>query len=168
MFNRDVRIFNNDFKFKFRVVGLVKNGDKYLLQAINKSAFFTFPGGHVEIGESTKEAVDRELHEEIPLSFTLGNLKAIIQNIFLTRDGKLFHELGYYYSVEAAEGVSTDDFEAVENDKGYTKNFRYKWATIEEMKQMDVRPKIVIELLEHPTNEIKHIVYKNNKKVDEE
>ena len=168
MFSRDVRIFNSEFKFKFRVVGLVRNGDKYLLQAINKSAFYTFPGGHVEIGESTKEAIDRELHEEIPLSFTIGELSAIVQNIFLTKDGKLFHELGYYYLAEAAEGIKTVDFDAVENDKGYMKNFHYKWATVEEMKQLDVRPKIIIDLLEKNEPGIKHIIYKNNRKVDEE
>ena len=164
----NLRLFSNDFKFKFRVVGLVRNGDKFLLQAINKSEFYTFPGGHVEIGESTKEAINRELHEEIPLSFHIGELKAIIQNIFTTRDGRLFHELGYYYEAEAVKGVSTSDFDAVENDKGYTKTFHYKWATIEEMKKMDVRPAVVIDLLERNEPGIKHIIYRNNTKVDEE
>ena len=60
-----IKIKTNDYNFKFRVSGLVIRNNKLLLVDMDDSGFLCLPGGYVELGETTEEAVKRELIEEI-------------------------------------------------------------------------------------------------------
>ena len=52
------------------VTGIVKSGDEFLVVKRSENddkypRMWEFPGGHVEDGETIKEALERELSEEI-------------------------------------------------------------------------------------------------------
>ena len=97
---QDVKINSEEGKFKFRVCGILKVNDKYLTVKIQGNDFYCLPGGHVELGEDTDNAVLREMKEELGYGVKIVKLVSIIQNFFKTKDDKVFHELGYYYIVE--------------------------------------------------------------------
>ena len=65
------------------VAAIIKNGDSILCAQRKESPLsyisnkFEFPGGKIEIGESTKEALKRELIEEL-------DIEPIIQDLYLT------------------------------------------------------------------------------------
>ena len=69
-----IKIKTNDYNFKFRVSGLVIRNNKVLLVDMDDSGFLCLPGGYVELGETTEEAVKRELIEEIGKDVTIKNL----------------------------------------------------------------------------------------------
>ena len=60
-----IKIKTDDYNFKFRVSGLIIRNNKLLLVDMDDSGFLCLPGGYVELGETTEEAVKRELVEEI-------------------------------------------------------------------------------------------------------
>ena len=60
-----IKMKNNDYNFKFRVSGLIIKNNKLLLVDMDDNGFLCLPGGYVELGETTEEAVRRELKEEI-------------------------------------------------------------------------------------------------------
>ena len=116
----DVKIDCSEGKFKFRVCGILKVNDKYLTVKIQDNDFYCLPGGHVELGEDTDSAVLREMKEELGYDVKIDRLVSIIQNFFKAKDGRTFHELGYYYIVEPKniEDVNLEDYVVTENDKG--------------------------------------------------
>lgn len=138
----DVKIDSNEGKFKFRVCGILKVGDKYLTVKIQDNNFYCLPGGHVELGEDTDSAVLREMKEELGYEVKIVKLVSIIQNFFKTKDGKMFHELGYYYIVEPQniETVKLDDYVIIESDKGKKVRLEFKWFTLEQLQDIKFLP----------------------------
>lgn len=144
----DIKLSCEDGKFKFRVVGILRYNDKFLVQKIQENKFYCFPGGHVELGEDTDSAIIREMKEELPFAVKIDKLFTVIQNFFSDDKGKLFHELGYYYILEPAEKIEQKDIIKFENDKGQIKRLEYKWITYEELRDAeDIRPALFKTIL---------------------
>lgn len=146
----DIRINSQDGNFKFRVCGILKYKDKFLVVKINDSKFYCLPGGHVEIGEDTETAVKREMREELGYEIKIDRLVSIDQNFFIGNDGKNFHELGFYYLVEAKDerNINPNDYLRDELDKGNLIHFSFKWCTREELKKLDLRPRYIAECID--------------------
>lgn len=146
----DVKIDCAEGKFKFRVCGIVRVNNKYLTVKIQNNDFFCLPGGHVELGEDTDTAVLREMKEELGYEVKIVRLVSIIQNFFKAKDGRQFHELGYYYIVEPVNinEVNLEDYVRMENDKGEMKRLEFKWFTLDELNNTRFLPEILKSKLE--------------------
>jgi len=70
--------------------------------SVDKKPFYRPLGGAVEYGETTEEAIRREIQEEIRQEIADLKLMRIIENIFV-HEGKPGHEIVYVY-----EGRFTD------------------------------------------------------------
>ena len=147
----DVKIDNEEGKFKFRVCGILKVNDKYLTVKIQGNDFYCLPGGHVELGEDTDSAILREMKEELGYEVNIVKLVSIIQNFFKAKDNRRFHELGYYYIVEPKNinDVNLNDYVITENDKGKLVRLEFKWFTLEELKNARFLPEILKGQLEN-------------------
>lgn len=152
----DIRIDSNEWKFKFRVCGILEHNNKYLVVKINDNNFFCLPGGHVELGEDTNQAVLREMKEELGFPVKIQRLVAINQNFFKSNDGKDYHELGYYYIVEAGneKDVNKNNFTRDELDKDKIQHLVFRWVTLKELQNMDFRPRFIIECLDKEKTQI--------------
>lgn len=148
---RDVKFWKEDGSFKLRVCGVVQVGDKILIDNCDNAPFWGYPGGHVELGESTREAVVREVKEEIGVDAEIIKNLASIQLFFTREDGKPFHEIGFYYLMKA--NIEPKNLTIEENDKGKLRKHQFRWVTKEELKNLDVRPtelkKIILNDLEN-------------------
>ena len=149
----DVKIDSAEGKFKFRVCGILKVKDKYLTVKIQNNDFYCLPGGHVELGEDTDSAVLREMKEELGYEVKIVKLVSIIQNFFKAKDGRVFHELGYYYIVEPTnlDDVNLDDYVITELDKGKLVRLEFKWFTLDELKQTRFLPEVLKHELDNTT-----------------
>ena len=147
----DIRIDNEEGKFKFRVCGILEHNGKYLVVKINHNKFYCLPGGHVELGEDTDTAVLREMKEELGYEIKIKKLIAINQNFFYTETGKPFHEIGYYYIVNAVNeaNVNPNDYVREELDKGKIQHLDFKWFTKEELKKEDFKPTFVVDCFDN-------------------
>lgn len=143
----DIKINSDEGKFKFRVCGILEHNGKYLAVKINSNKFYCLPGGHVELGEDTDMAVLREMEEELGYPVKIKNLVAINQNFFYTEEGKTFHEIGFYYIINAIDenNINPNDYERDELDKGKIQQLEFKWFTKEELKQTDFRPCFIVD-----------------------
>lgn len=147
----DIRIDEKDGKFKFRVCGIVHHDDKYLVVRMDSNPFYCLPGGHVELDEDTDTAVLREMKEELGFDVKIKQLIAVNQNFFKTKDGKPFHEIGFYYIVEAKNesDLTYHDYEREEIDKGELKHHEFRWLTKEELSNISFKPTFIIQNLEN-------------------
>ena len=153
----DIEMGFEGAKFKFRVGGILHCGGKYLAVKMNNNNFFCLPGGHVEIGEDTQQAVLREMREELGFEVKIDRLVAVNENFFLAEDKKQLHELGFYYVVSAVNesDINKSDYQIDEHDKGKIVHLDFKWFSLDELKNIDFRPKFLVECLENKQTTIK-------------
>lgn len=164
----DIKMDTEEARFKLRTCPVLCIENR-LLVSTNQKIFYAFPGGHVELGETTEEALVRETFEETGFDVEINNLLCIMQNI-QNIGNKLFHEVAYYYNVslkdkKVEEQIKKDfsnnkfSFDWTENDKGKLRTAHFKWVTLDELKHIDFYPKPLIDVL-GDLKEFKAITYK--------
>ena len=104
---------------------LIYKDDKYLLQNRAKGDWtgFTFPGGHVERGESIVDAVVREVKEETGLTILNPKL-CVIKQFPIEDDGRY---LVFLFRADEFEG------ELVSSEEG-----QMKWIARDELGQVNL------------------------------
>ena len=109
------------------VAGFLKKGDKFLLvrRPLNKKrgGLWEFPGGKVEDGETLKEAIERELKEELGIETKAKNL--VCKTIYKYPEGEIELSL---LEVEFKE------------DPILKEALELKWVTIEESEKLELCP----------------------------
>ena len=78
----------------------VKDGKLLLCRAKGGSSTY-LPGGHIEFGETGREALVREMKEETGLDATCGAFLGVTENKFL-QHGKPHAEINLVYALELA------------------------------------------------------------------
>ena len=144
---QDIDIKTNSNRFKLRVSGIFIRDGKVLVQKCKKIDGYCFPGGHVELGEITKEAVLREIKEEIGIEVKIIDLFCVHENIYKTIDNNIAQEINYYYLLDSKEIIPFDEFETTENDKGTLKVHNYEWLKINELIDKKVNPLSIANLI---------------------
>jgi 8-oxo-dGTP diphosphatase len=90
-------------------VGILLIRDKTLLLVKRKydpdAGYWSIPGGHLDLGERTKHAAEREGFEETGFKVKVVKLAGIIDKIMYDKKGKIeFHYVLINYFVEQVEG----------------------------------------------------------------
>lgn len=159
----DIHIDDKNGTFKFRTCIILKYKDKYLLTKMHDNKFYCFPGGHIELGETTQQGVIREAKEELNIDIKIDGLFAIHENLSKNGD-KVYHELGYYYICHADDEskLNTQNYIYYENDKGLIIKHEFIWVTLEELKNVVFLPVPIKELLLSKSNSINNIISTKN------
>lgn len=138
----DIKFEVDGYKFNVRSSCIIKNKNhKQVLltnmRAIKTHEAFILPGGRLELIENSKEAIVRELKEELGVTLDC-NLVSIEENI-VEKDN--FHMLEFVYYAEM------EDFNLIKNmDNGWDK---FKVVNIDEIDSIDIRPKTVKEMIKY-------------------
>ena len=90
-------------------VGILLIRDNALLLVKRKynpdAGFWSIPGGHLELGERTESAAEREGFEETRFKVKVSKLAGIIDKIMLDEEGRIeYHYILINYFVEQVEG----------------------------------------------------------------
>ena len=150
----------NDNKFNFRVSAIIldNSGKRVLIHKIKNRDFWLLPGGRVEMMESTQEAVDRELREELDIGSFETKLAFISENFFPFM-GKMYDELGFVYVVRLGEDSpllkKEGLFEGLEGEK-----YLFEWYDISKIRELDFRPIFYVDEIENidKLDKVKHLI----------
>lgn len=83
----------------------VKDG-KVLLCHPKDRSYAYLPGGHIEFGETGREALVREMKEETGLDATAGNLLGVVESQFVQK-GERHCEINLIYKMSLVSGLSS-------------------------------------------------------------
>lgn len=84
---------------------LMVSGDNLIFCYSQEKDWLFLPGGHVEDGESARQALARELEEELGAgNYPIGELLGVSENVFSPEDGWQQHEINLVFQVNMPAG----------------------------------------------------------------
>ena len=78
---KDILIDINGTVFSYQVAGILSNDSKILLTT-KDNIKYELPGGHVQIGENTRETIIREFKEEIGIDVNVDQFAASYESFY--------------------------------------------------------------------------------------
>jgi 8-oxo-dGTP pyrophosphatase MutT (NUDIX family) len=108
-------------RIRLKVIGVFRKGDRILVIRVVDPAdgriFYVPPGGGVEFGERSEEALRREIREELNTELKEPVLIGVIENRFIYA-GKAGHEVVFVYQAKFQDEsrYETEQFEITESD----------------------------------------------------
>lgn len=123
--------------------GVAVRGGKILLCRAKGSRTSYLPGGHIEFGETGREALAREMKEETALDVEVGRFLGVVENSFMQR-GRPHAEINLVYEMSLGEGapgevVSAEDW------------IEFEWRDLSDLKSANVLPAAFNVLAEDPS-----------------
>ncbi|GFI21749.1 RNA pyrophosphohydrolase [Lachnospiraceae bacterium] len=157
----DILFHTDEYVFSYRVAGICIQDGKVLLQKPTNDTAFAFPGGHVTFGESNEQTLMREFQEEIGADISVGDLKWVGE-IFFPWNNKPCHQICLYYIVEInSENIPTQGmFMGQEQIEGQKFKLEFHWVPLDELKNIEVYPTNIVELMNHMEYGVQHFIYR--------
>ena len=137
----DIKILGNDLKFKYRVSAIFIRDNKLLVNKYDENSY-CLPGGYVEIGETSMEAMLRELKEELNLDFDIINFAGVMENFFTNLKGQKTHGLDFYYYVKLKNDNDFQliEYNRIEIDKGNIVQHQFSWIELDKLMSSKILP----------------------------
>lgn len=156
----DILFKTEDYVFSYRVAGICIQNGKVLLQKPTNDTAYAFPGGHVEFGETNAQTLIREFQEEIGVDIAVGDLKWVAE-VFFPWGDKPCHQVCLYYMVQIqSNNVPIDGmFIGKERIEGRKFDLEFHWIPIAELKNIEVYPTNVVELMDKINDGVQHFIY---------
>ena len=150
----DIKFEKDGVNFNVRTSCIIKDKlhKKVILtnmKAITDHEAFLLPGGRLNLMENSKDAITREIMEELDVNLDDYRLISIEENI--AEDNK-FHMIEFVYYAEI------DDFDMIKSlDDGWDK---FKIFDIDDIENIDIRPKTIKKLIKQ--DEYKNVIQNIN------
>lgn len=139
-----------------RVGGIIMRDGKLLMVGNDRSDYLYSVGGRIKFGETTEEAIVREILEETGVKMEIDRLGFVHENYFygdtLANFGKLIYEISFFFYMKVPQ-----DFAPVSESFTEDQSKEYlKWVSLDEDIQM--YPTFFRSELQNPENTVKHFV----------
>ena len=154
-----IKIKDEHYTFKFRVSGVIIKDGKVLLVEMDDAGFYCLPGGHVELGETTEEAMIREMKEETTKDTYIKEYLGNIENFFVNKHNVSIHEIAFYYLMDFKD-EDINNLSRTENDEGTLVNLKFKWFDLKELDSVNIKPVFLKEILTKDNLEFGHLTIK--------
>lgn len=118
-----------------RACAVLRHRGRVLLNRYGGDDFWALPGGSVEVGEFSSDALMREVFEEVGVKVACGRLLWVIENLFAYRDTH-YTEFGFYYEAAwpAEAAIIEGEFAGAEAEQFF------RWCDPAELAAIDLRP----------------------------
>lgn len=104
-----------------------------LAQQIDADNTF-LPGGHITLGESIRQTLEREIREELGCASRIGNYLGAIEHLWEDIDGNSHHEINHFFVVAIA-GLDCN-----QPPSSCEPHLRFIWSSLEELEDHNLLP----------------------------
>ena len=153
---KDMTVPCDEGIINIRVGAIILKDGKFLMVGSDRNDYLYSVGGRLQFGETSEEAVVREVYEETGVKMEVDRL-GFVSEVYFYGDaeanrGKMIYEVSYYYYMKVPEGFEpvSGDFE----DGGSTEHLR--WVTPGD--EIRLFPTFFKDELRHPENAVKYFL----------
>ena len=143
-------------KFNVRTAAIIKYNNYYLISKREDKDYYSLVGGRILFNEDSKEAIIREIKEELNWDIDSKDVKLIriIENFYTYLDGARFHEYLFVYLIDVHNpDWMIQDFINLENPR-----MHMKWYNKENCLKLNIKPSILKDVLNDDA--FKHLIIK--------
>lgn len=135
--------------FIARAGAVVLNNNRILLNKTKTSEqdIFLLPGGRIEFGESSADAVLREIAEELTLDATIERMLWIVEDFYKDEE-VICHEVFWIYklAIKASDSLySIDNYKPLHTDSGDV----FQWIPLTDIGNLNLAPPFLKESLQN-------------------
>ena len=154
--NKDMTVPIDDGFINIRVGAIIMKNGRFLMVGNERSDYLYSVGGRMKFGETTEEAIIREVYEETGVKMEIDRLGFVHENYFYGdaphNNGKIIYEMSFFFYMK-----TPDDFEPICTSFTEDNSLEHLvWVSPEAEKKM--YPLFFRTELISPEYEIKHIV----------
>lgn len=127
---------DGDNRFFYRAVGVAIEDGYVLLHRMDDVDYWILPGGRVEFGETSADALKREMQEELGRTVEVGRLLWVAES-FRVDAGLIVHGIGFYYAMKLpGDSANRAPFEVMDG------RFRllFAWHKLADLPALTVYP----------------------------
>lgn len=125
------------------VVIIQDNNVCFIKRVRAAEVYYVFPGGGIEVGETAEEAAIREAYEELGVRVRIMDLLQKLE----------YHGTQYYFRAEIIDGaVGSGQGEEYTDQARNRGSYLPVWVGIEQLQNLDVRPREIANTLCKITN----------------
>lgn len=128
---------------------LIKDNKVLLVQAHGYANTF-LPGGHIEFGESAKDALKREIEEELDINCTVGSFLGVVEHKW-EKNGVLHCEINQVFELSSCE--LKNNYYPKSNEP----HLEFFWCERSELDNKNLQPYPFRNLIKHYLNGKKDI-----------
>jgi FolB domain-containing protein len=115
--------------------GICILGNKILLCRGKKAGNAYLPGGHIEFGETARQALRREMLEETGLNFEIGHFRGALENSFM-QDGIRHCEVNFVFEMMPTEA----DMPKLLDISSQESWIGFEWVDLKDLKKCGLLP----------------------------
>ena len=149
--------YEGNRQFGCRVAGIALENKRILLENYEEDDYWTLPGGGVNFLEPAKEALKREMREELGIDIQVGRLIWVVENFF-THGVKSWHEIGLYFMMMLPEDSHVRQKGEAFVSKDDTLKTTFKWHQLDELSNITLYPPFLQRGLKRIPDKTEHIV----------
>ncbi|HEM4927554.1 TPA: NUDIX hydrolase [Streptococcus suis] len=149
----DFRTVVGNQSFGVRATGLLVKDEKLFLVRAPEGNYYTL-GGAIQLGETTEEAVQREMQEELGIDVELGPLAFIVENHFTLQE-KSYHQIEFLYIVTPLSNPATN------LEEGNSVR-QCEWVAFADLEKLNLNPAFLKTELANWDGQLKHFLNKDN------
>lgn len=152
----DVSIDVGDYRFNYRVAGVIKKDSEILVHHALKFNHVTLPGGRVKAGEDSITALKREIEEEIGEKTEYIKPIAMVENIF-REEGKDYHEILIIHELKF---INKNAYERkIEPIEAHKKNkLEFFWYDLKKENKYGFVPRKLFNVLKDNNDNFIHVI----------
>jgi len=152
-------IFSDDENIcNFRSAGVLIVNNQVLIQREKNGMEYSLPGGHVNIGETSEQAIIREFKEETGANIICERMLWVDES-FWKWGNKNAHTIAFYYLVSLKK-----DSTILNNGEFFSQKDNcdvvLQWMPIKNIKDITIYPDFLKNKIENMSNNIEHFIYK--------
>ena len=130
----DISFISGTEKFNYRVCAVIISDGRILAMHDERSPYYYLPGGRVQMGETSEQAVIRELEEELMITPRILRPLWLNQSFFTEDvDGLKYHELCIYYLTDVSGTGLLEKGEQFTLNEG-NHIHRFEWLPFDRLK----------------------------------